>query len=155
MPSFQTLLQKLMNLGFQGVGGGDLSGVDPTSIMAQMQNMFNLPEGTLTPQMFSGFNQGQIDKASISGWSDVIQSGQRSNIGKLTSSFHGKPMKQAHGNFASTGNVNIAQGQARDLYNRSMSDVLAQAYTGKGQVLSGMQEQMGDWYNLAQQMAPT
>lgn len=149
MPSLQQLLLQLQNMGFTG----GMQGVDPQSIMGHMQNIYNLPSDTLTPQMFQGFNPAQIEKASITGWSDILQSGQGTNIGKVQGMLAGQPMRKAQGGFGATGNVNIAKGRAQDVYNRSMQDVLTQAYTGRAQTLGGMQEQVSNWYDIAQAMS--
>tara|TARA_R110000824_G_scaffold274005_3_gene462623 strand:- start:6098 stop:6550 length:453 start_codon:yes stop_codon:yes gene_type:complete len=147
MFTIHNLLQQLQGMGLDPQGNlGNITGSD---VATALGGQYGIPD-LLSSQMFQTINPELIKSASLGAFSPLMQQGQQSFQTDLIQNLSGGQARQAMGNFAGSGSAQLQQTQARDVYGKSMQDVLAQAVTGRGQATGNIQNIINQWQETAQ-----
>ena len=152
MALLQDILSQLGDMGF-GTGGqlgyGDISTLTPENIAGNLRSYFNLGQADLPAHMFQGISSDLLQQGLGKTYSPQIQAGGQSLLGDLSAKMGGQKGQQAYGGFAGSGQATQFGQQARDVYGKGMSDVLAQ--TGQQQMrgLTGVQDIINQWRETA------
>ena len=150
MALLQDILGQLGTMGFgENLSYGDISGFDPSDIASTIQSHYGLTSAALPSSLFTGVSEDLLKQGLGSTYSPQIEAGGSSLLGGLTSAMGGQKGQQAFGGFAGSGQATQFGQQARDVYGKGMSDVLAK--TGQQQIkgLTGIQDMMNQWRETA------
>ena len=152
MALLQDIMGQLTGMGFGSSGGlsyEGISGLDPGQIAGQLQSYYGLGSQDLPAHMFQGISSDLLQQGLSSTYSPQIEAGGSSLLGGLQSALGGQKGQQAFGGFAGSGQAKKFGSQARDVYGKGMSDVLAQ--TGQQQMkgLTGIQDVINQWKETA------
>ena len=152
MALLDDIMGQLTGMGF-GTGGqlsyGDISTLTPGQIAGQLQSYYGLEGQDLPAHMFQGISEDLLKQGLSSTYSPQIEAGGSSLLGKLQSAMGGQQGQKAYGGFAGSGQATQFGQQAKDVYGKGMSDVLAQ--TGQQQMkgLTGIQDVINQWKETA------
>ena len=153
MAQLQDILTQLGGMGFTS-GGQDptyqgLSEFDQGQISSNLQSFFGLSQSQLPPHLFQGISSDLLQQGVGKTYSPQIQAGGQSLLGGLTSTVGGQKGQQAYGGFAGSGQATQFGQQARDVYGKGMSDVLAQTGQQQARGLTGVQDIINQWRETA------
>ena len=135
--TIQDLLQQMQGMGLNPQG--NLSSITGADFASSLGGQYGVSD-MLSSQMFQTISPDLIKSASLGAFSPIFQQGQNTFKTDLIQSLNGGQAKQAMGNFAGSGSAQLQQTQARDVYGKSMQDVLAQAFTGRTNAATQIQD---------------
>ena len=149
MALLQDILDQLTEIGFSDPSYGAISSYSPERIAEQMRSYYGLGAQDLPPSLFKGISQDLLEQGLSTTYSPQIQASGASLSGDLASMLGGQKGQQAFGGFAGSGQAQRFGQQARDVYGKGMSEVLAQ--TGQQQLkgLTGVQDIISKWQETA------
>ena len=149
MALLQDILSQLSGMGLGTGGYSGISNIQPEDIASGLRSYFDLGSADLPAHLFQGISSDLLQQGVGKTYSPQIRAGGQSLLGGLTSTVGGQKGQQAYGGFAGSGQATQFGQQARDVYGKGMSDVLAQ--TGQQQMkgLTGIQDIMNQWRETA------
>ena len=149
MALLQDILGQLQGMGFSDFSYGDISGFSPESIAEKLRAQYGLGSQSLPGNLFQGISSDLLQQGLAGTYSPQIEARGASLSGNLASTLGGQKGQQAFGGFAGSGQQQRFGQQARDVYGKGMSEVLAQ--TGQQQMkgLTGVQDMISKWQETA------
>ena len=149
MALLQDILEQLQTMGFEDATYGGISGYNQQEIAERMRAHYGLGAQDLPDSLFRTISEDLLQKGLSSAYSPQIQARGASLSGDLASTLGGQKGQQAFGGFAGSGQQQRFSQQARDVYGKGMSEVLAQ--TGQQQMkgLTGVQDMISKWQESA------
>lgn len=150
MALIQDILSQLQQMGIGGVSSyGGLSQLTPEMIQSGLSSEYGIASGDLPSAMFPGISQEMLAGGRASTYSPMIEATGASLLGGLTKEMGGQAGRQAAGGFAGSGQQSQYTQQARDVYGKGMTDILAQSSQQRGQSLSSIQDLINQWRTSA------
>ncbi len=150
MALLQDILGQLSGMGFgEDIQYSDISQLLPENISGTLRSFYGLEQEDLPAHMFQGISEDLLQQGLARTYSPQVQSRGASLSGDLASMLGGQKGQQAFGGFAGSGQAQKFGAQARDVYGKGMSEVLAQ--TGQQQMkgLTGIQDMINQWRDTA------
>ena len=146
----QSILDSLQAMGFGQMNFGQLSDLTPQQIASQFQQEYGLTAEDLPSAMFQGITPEMIRGASYSTYSPQIQAQGQSMLPGLYKSLGGQAAQQAAGGFAGTSAFGKQQAGARDVYGKSMTDVLTSVRNQQSQGIGLISDLINQWHTASQ-----
>tara|TARA_Y100001963_G_C6600682_1_gene362356 strand:+ start:234 stop:707 length:474 start_codon:yes stop_codon:yes gene_type:complete len=150
MALIDDIMEQLSGMGFgEGIQYSDISQLSPEDISGTLRSFYGLEPEDVPAHMFQGISEDLLQQGLASTYSPQVQARGSSLAGQLASTIGGQKGQQAFGGFAGSGQAQKFGAQARDVYGKGMSEVLAQ--TGQQQMkgLTGIQDMINQWRDTA------
>jgi hypothetical protein len=148
----QSILDSLQAMGFGQMGFGQLSDLTPEQIASAFQQEYGLTEEDIPAVMFQGISPEMLQGASFSTYAPQIQAQGQSMLPGLYKSLGGQAAQQAAGGFAGTSAFGKQQAGARDVYGKSMTDVLTNVRGQQSQGIGMISDLINQWHSTAQRI---
>ena len=148
----QSILDSLQNMGFSPMSFSNISNLNPEQIASTFQDQYGLTEENLPASMFQGISPEMLQGASYSTYAPQIQAQGQSMLPKLYQSLGGQAAQQAKGGFAGSSAFGKQQAGARDVYGKSMTDVLANVRGQQSQGMGMISDLINQWNQTAQRI---
>ena len=149
MALLDDILTQLQTMGFQDTTYGGISGISSNQIGEALRSHYGLGAQDLPSSMFQTISEDLLQQGLSSAYSPQIQARGASLSSDLRRTLGGQKGQQAFGGFAGSGQAQKFGQQAKDVYGKGMSEVLAQ--TGQQQMkgLTGVQDMINKWQETA------
>ena len=148
----QSILDSLQNMGFGGLGWNQLSGLSPDQISNVFQQEYGLTEEDIPSAMFQSISPEMLQGASYSTYAPQIQAQGQSMLPSLYKSLGGQAASQAAGGFAGSSSFGKQQEGARDVYGKTMTDVLTNVRGQQSQGIGMISDLINQWHSTAQRI---
>ena len=148
----QSILDSLQNMGFGPMGFGQLSNLTPEQISSVFQQEYGLTDQDIPAAMFQGISPEMLQGASYSTYAPQIQAQGQSMLPGLYKSLGGQAAQQAAGGFAGTSAFGKQQAGARDVYGKSMTDVLTNVRGQQSQGIGLISDLINQWHTASQRI---
>ena len=153
MAMIDDIMQQLQGMGLNiGGGFGSIGGFDPSQISQALQGQYGLTSQQLPSSLFRPISEGLLKGGLASTYSPQVESTGQTLIDKMLTQTQGQAGKQAFGGFSGSGQQQRFAGQAKDVYGKGMTDVLAQTGRQRSQSLQGIQDMINQWQSQALQV---
>ena len=149
----QSILDALESMGFGGMAWNQLSGLQSQDIASQFATHYGLSEDDLVPGMFQQITPEMLQGASYKTYSPQIQAKGQSMLSGLYEGLGGAKASKAAGGFAGSGGFGQQQAGVKDVYGKSMTDVLSQVRGQQSQGIGLVQDLISQWHDMAQNIA--
>ena len=148
----QSILDSLQNMGFGPMGFGQLSNLTPEQISSVFQQEYGLTDQDIPAAMFQGISPEMLQGASYSTYAPQIQAQGQSMLPGLYKSLGGQAAQQAAGGFAGTSAFGKQQAGARDVYGKSMTDILTNVRGQQSQGIGLISDLINQWHTASQRI---
>lgn len=152
MTILEDIMQQLTDMGITAPSYMELGNLQPGTISTALQDYYGLSEQDIPAHMFQGFSSNILGAGLGKTYSPQIQATGQSMLGKLQESLGGQKATQAAGGFAGSGAFGKMQSQVRDVYGKSMSDVITQSRGQQQQAGNLISDLIGGWHETAQRI---
>ena len=127
----------------------NISSFTPEDISSKLQGYFGLGEQDLPAHMFQGISSDILHAGLGKTYSPQVEAHGSSLLDKLRERTSGQKGRRAFGGFAGSGQQEKFIGEAKDVYGKGMSDVLAQTQQQQAQGLQSVQDVINQWRDTA------
>jgi len=146
--NFQELIQMLRQTGTIGEDATfkDLENLTPEAISSGIGATYGVD---VTPGMFSPPSDSLLQSILPSTYSPLMDYGSSSRASELIQSMAGAAASKGFGGFAGSIGQEGFAGKARDVYGKSMSDLLSQQLTSRDKSYGGLQSAIDQYRQTA------
>ena len=148
----QSILDSLQGMGFGPMGFNQLSNLSPDQISSVFQQEYGLTDQDIPASMFQGISPEMLQGASYSTYAPQIQAQGQSMLPGLYKDLGGQAAQQAKGGFAGSSAFGKQQAGARDVYGKSMTDVLTNVRGQQSQGIGMISDLINQWHSTAQRI---
>ena len=148
----QSILDSLESMGFAPSSFSNLSTITPEQIASVLQSEYDLTDQDIPASMFQSISPEMLQAASFSTYTPQIQAQGQSMLPGLYKSLGGQQAQQAKGGFAGTSAFAKQQEGARDVYGKSMTDVLSSVRGQQSQGIGMISDLINQWQTTAQRI---
>ena len=149
----QSILDALQSMGFGEMDWGQLSGLSSETISDTFQQHYGLTDQDLPAGMFQQITPEMLQGASYKTYSPQIQAKGQSMLSDLYKGLGGAGARKAAGGFAGSGGFGQQQAGVKDVYGKSMTDVLTGVRGQQSQGIGLVQDLISQWHEAAQNIA--
>lgn len=152
--SIQQLLNQLSGMGFgDTLNFSGLSNIGQHTIMNEMEDMFGLAEGFLTPGMFQTIDPVLLAGSMQKTYKPMIEANIAGLQSKLSQAMGGAAASQASGGFAGTGAYDKYAQQAKDVYGMGATEIFKDIGQQKQSSIQAIADIFQDWQTQASEIA--
>ena len=149
----QSILDALNSMGFGSMTWNQLSGLQSEDIASQFAEHYNLDPNDLVGGMFQKITPEMLQGASYKTYAPQIQAKGQSMLPDLYKGLGGVGARKAAGGFAASGGFGQQQAGVKDVYGKSMTDVLSQVRGQQSQGIGLVQDFISQWHDMAQNIS--
>ena len=148
----QSILDFLQGKGFGDLNWSDLPNLSQGFISSVLAQQYDINEADLPSQLFQTIDPEMLRAASYKTYSPQLQSKGQSMLVDLYKNLGGQAATRAAGGLAGSGGFQKQQQQGRDVYGKSMADVLVNIQKQQSQATNLISDRMQSWDEIAQRI---
>ena len=148
----QSILDSLQSAGFQNMAFSQLNQLTPEQIASTFAQQYNLDQEDLPSTMFQPIKQNLLQATNWGTYSPAVEAEGQTKLQGLYKGLGGTGATQAAGGFAGSGGFGKYQGGIKDVYGKSMSDVIGQSRGQQQQAGNLISDLIGGWHETAQRI---
>lgn len=146
----QSILDALSNMNFTPMSWQGLSDLGSEQIASTFSDHYGLEGVEMPSGMFQSITPEMLQGASYSTYSPQIQAKGQSMLPDLYKNLGGRAATMAAGGFSGSGGFKQQQQGVKDVYGKSMVDVLSGVRGQQSQGIGAISDLISQWHNAAQ-----